>query len=108
MKHNRPPLTGIFAVEVHGVGSEPVPGAASLGVRPTVRQNGAPVLEVYLLDFDADIYRRHVRVEFLAKLRDEERYADLAALTRQIALDVENVKAYFHGRAAESQRKARI
>jgi len=107
MKHNRPPLTGIFAVELHGAAPGPVPGAASLGVRPTVRRNGAPVLEVHLHDFDADIYRRHVRVEFLAKLRDEEKYADLATLTRQIALDVENVKAYFHRRDAEAQRKAK-
>jgi riboflavin kinase / FMN adenylyltransferase len=108
MKHNRPPLNGIFAVELHGAARDPVPGAASLGVRPTVRRNGAPVLEVHLLDFEGDLYRRHVRVEFLAKLRDEEKYADLATLTRQIALDVENVKAFFKRRGAEAQRKARI
>ena len=36
MKHNRPALAGIFAVEVHGLGAQPLPGAASLGVRPTV------------------------------------------------------------------------
>jgi riboflavin kinase/FMN adenylyltransferase len=108
MKHNRPPLTGIFAVELHGVARGPVQGAASLGVRPTIRRNGAPVLEVHLLDFHENIYRRHVRVEFLAKLRDEEKYADLATLTRQIALDVENVKACFHRRDVEEQRKARI
>jgi riboflavin kinase/FMN adenylyltransferase len=107
MKHNRPPLTGIFAVEVHGAAREPLPGAASLGVRPTVRQQGSPVLEVHLLDFDGDLYRRHVRVEFLHKLRDEEKYADLAALTRQIARDVEDVKAYFHRRDAEARRKAK-
>jgi len=107
MKHNRPPLTGIFAVELRGAGREPVPGAASLGVRPTVKQNGAPVLEVHLLDFDDDIYRRHVRVEFLHKFRDEEKYADLATLTRQIARDVDNAKAWFHRRDAEAQRKAK-
>jgi len=107
MKHNRPPLTGIFAVEVHGVGRGPLPGAASLGVRPTVRLQGAPVLEVHLLDFDGDLYRRHLRVEFLHKFRDEEKYADLALLTKQIALDVENVKAFFRRRDAEAQRKVK-
>jgi riboflavin kinase/FMN adenylyltransferase len=66
------------------------------------------VLEVHLLDFDGDLYRRHVRVEFLHKFRDEEKYADLATLTRQIALDVESVKAFFHRRNAEAQRTARI
>jgi riboflavin kinase/FMN adenylyltransferase len=100
MKHNRPPLTGIFAVRLHGATPEPLCGAASLGVRPTVRQQGAPVLEVHALDFDGDLYRRHVRVEFLHKLRDEEKYADLATLTRQIALDVENTRVFFGRQAA--------
>ena len=95
MKHNRPPLTGIFAVRLHGAAAEPVRGVASLGVRPTVKTQGAPVLEVHALDFEADLYRRHVRVEFLHKFRDEEKYADLAALTRRIALDVENARNFF-------------
>jgi riboflavin kinase / FMN adenylyltransferase len=96
MKHNRPPLTGIFAVEVHGAVDTPLRGVASLGVRPTVKQQGAaPVLEVYIFDFDRAIYGRHVRVDFLEKLRDEEKYQDLAMLTRQIGRDVENARAYF-------------
>jgi riboflavin kinase/FMN adenylyltransferase len=95
MKHNRPPLTGIFAVELAGVGEHPLRGVASLGVRPTVKQQGQPVLEVHLLDYDGALYGRHVRVDFLHKFRDEEKYADLAALTRQIALDVEHAKAFF-------------
>jgi riboflavin kinase/FMN adenylyltransferase len=103
MKHNRPPLTGIFAVRLHGAAGGPVNGVASLGVRPTVKQQGAPVLEVHALDFEDALYRRHVRVEFLRKLRDEEKYADLATLTRQIALDVENARYYFD--AAKAQRR---
>ena len=95
MKHNRPPLTGIFAVRLHGAADDPLRGVASLGVRPTVKPGGAPVLEVHVLDFDGDLYRRHVRVEFLSKFRDEERYADLATLTRKIALDVENARSFF-------------
>jgi riboflavin kinase/FMN adenylyltransferase len=105
MKHNRPPLTGIFAVELAGVGGRPLRGVASLGVRPTVRQQGAPVLEVHLFDYDAELYGRHVRVSFLHKFRDEEKYSDLATLTRQIALDVENAKAYFHRQDAKTPRK---
>jgi len=108
MKHNRPPLTGIFTVRLHGAGPEALPGAASLGVRPTVRQQGAPVLEVHALDFAGDLYRRHVRVEFLHKLRDEEKYADLATLTKQIARDVENTKNYFHRRDAGTSGKTSV
>ena len=107
MKHNRPPLTGIFAVRLHGAAAGPLRGVARLGVCPTVKQQGAPVLEVHALDFEGDLYRRHVRVEFLSKFRDEEKYADLAELTRRIALDVENAKTYFHHRDTESQRKAK-
>jgi riboflavin kinase/FMN adenylyltransferase len=46
-------------------------------------------------------------VDFLRKLREEEKYADLATLTRQIALDVDNARSYFHRRDAETQRKAK-
>ena len=93
-------------MRLHGGVHEALPGVASLGVRPTVKQQGAPVLEVHALDFAGDLYRRHVRVEFLHKLRDEEKYADLATLTRQIALDVENSKAFFGRQDAKAPRKA--
>ncbi|MDH4216028.1 MAG: bifunctional riboflavin kinase/FAD synthetase [Gallionella sp.] len=95
LKHNRPPLTGIFVVRVHGEGLPPMQGAASLGVRPTVHQDGKAVLEVHLFDFSSQIYNRHMRLDFLHKLRDEEKYPDLETLTRQIALDVENTKLWF-------------
>jgi riboflavin kinase/FMN adenylyltransferase len=103
MEHNRPPLTGIFAVRLHGAAAAPLRGVASLGVRPTVKSQGAPVLEVHALDYDGNLYRRHVRVEFLRKFRDEEKYADLAALTRRIALDVENARGYFAREDAQAQ-----
>jgi riboflavin kinase/FMN adenylyltransferase len=106
IKHNRPPLTGIFVVQLSGVRKEPLRAVASLGVRPTVRQQGAPTLEVHVLDFEGDLYGRHARVEFLHKLRDEEKYADLATLTRQIALDVENSRTFFHRQDAKAPRKA--
>jgi riboflavin kinase/FMN adenylyltransferase len=103
MRHNRPPLAGVFAVEVHGLGPQALPGAASLGVRPTVAREPRPTLEVHLLDFDRVIYGEHVRVEFLHKLRDEEKYADVDTLRRQIALDVANVRRFFADRASAPQ-----
>ena len=99
MKHNRPPVSGIFAVEVSGLeggdGDAVLPGVASLGVRPTVTHDARPCLEVHLFDFNRDIYGRHIKVDFLHKFRDEEKYADLETLKRQIALDVENAQRYF-------------
>lgn len=96
LKHNRPPLTGIFVVRVAGDHIPPLHGAASLGVRPTVHDHGRAVLEIHLLDFAQEIYGQHLCVEFLHKLRNEEKYPDLKSLTRQIALDVENTRKWFH------------
>ncbi len=95
LKHNRPPLRGIFVVQVHAEGLGVLQGVASLGVRPTVKQDARPVLEVHLFEFEQQIYGKHLRVEFLQKLRDEEKFPDVGALTRQIALDVEHAKKWF-------------
>jgi riboflavin kinase/FMN adenylyltransferase len=94
LKH-LPPVTGIFAVRVHGLGASPRTGVASVGVRPTVNHDGRPLLEVFLFDFDETIYGRRVTVEFVHKLRDEEKYDTLDALTRQIRADVVEARDYF-------------
>ena len=91
----KPPLTGIFAVRVHGLVPTPLTGVASLGVRPTVKADARPLLEVFIFDFNAAIYGRRIVVEFLHKLRDEERYADLPTLSRQIRTDAEQARAFF-------------
>ena len=91
----RPPLAGVFAVRVHGLGGAPRTGVASVGVRPTVSTSGVPLLEVFIFDFDDTIYGKRIGVEFIHKLRDEERYADLDALTRQVEADVAQARDYF-------------
>ncbi|MCC6194640.1 MAG: bifunctional riboflavin kinase/FAD synthetase [Burkholderiales bacterium] len=91
----KPALSGIFAVRVHGVGPSPLAGVASLGVRPTIAAGLQPVLEVFIFDFDQSIYGRRVAVEFLHKLRDEEKYDDLDALTSQIRADVAQARDFF-------------
>jgi riboflavin kinase/FMN adenylyltransferase len=95
MKHNRPPLSGIFVAQMHGLPEGTFGGAASLGVRPTVSGAGKPTLEIHLFDFDREIYGRHVRIEFLERLREERKYGDLKALTRQIAIDVDEARGWF-------------
>ncbi|MEO6967058.1 MAG: bifunctional riboflavin kinase/FAD synthetase [Rhodanobacteraceae bacterium] len=105
------PLGGIFAVRVRGrdlafarcveahepwpataheheAPTESWPGVASLGVRPTVGGT-EPLLEAYLFDFDGDLYGKHLEVEFVAKLRDEKKFADLDALKMQMDRDAE-------------------
>jgi len=82
------PVQGIFAVRVGlGEGACLWPGVASLGVRPTVNEVAQPLLEVHLFDFDGDLYGQRMAVEFVAKLRDEQKFAGLEPLKAQMALD---------------------
>lgn len=97
LKRKRLPLSGVYAVTVSGIDKRHLPGAASIGVRPTIAAGLKPVLEVYLLDFDREIYGSHVTVHFLHKLRDEARYDSLEALKAQIAIDVDNTRNFFSG-----------
>ena len=95
IKHDRPPLLGVFAVEVSGIDGAPRRGVANLGFRPSANQLVRPILEVHLFDFSADIYGAHLNVRFLHKLRDEMKFPDFDALKAQIASDVEAAKKYF-------------
>ena len=88
------PLAGIFVIRVYGLGERFYNGVANLGTRPTV--GGTRILlEVHLFDFNAEIYGRHIEVEFLHKLRDEVRYDAIEELVNQIRRDVKNAKGYF-------------
>ena len=88
----RPALGGIYAAWVHGVGAAPRAAVASLGTRPTV--NGVePLLEAHLFDFDGDLYGRLIEVEFVAWLRDEEKFEDLPALVAQMHDDAAAARA---------------
>ena len=101
LRHNRPPLTGIYAVKVHGVDAAARPAVASLGVRPTITASGRAVLEAHLFDFSGDLYHKHVRVDFLHKIRDEEKYSDLETMKAQIQRDCEAARRFLmeHGNA---------
>lgn len=98
LKRKRVPMKGVYAVTVSGLDKRQLPGAASIGVRPTVGQGLRPVLEVYLLDFDQDVYGAHVTVHFQHRLRDEVKFDSFDALKRQIALDVQATQDYFAGK----------
>jgi riboflavin kinase/FMN adenylyltransferase len=82
------PVAGIFAIRVRGIEPTPLPGVASLGTRPTVA-GGEMLLEAHIFDFAGDLYGREIEVEFVAKLRDEEQFADLDALVVQMDKDAE-------------------
>jgi riboflavin kinase/FMN adenylyltransferase len=91
------PLRGVFAVTMTGVKEYPLPGVANIGARPTVSGRPQVKLETHLFDFSGDIYGRLVEVHFHHKLRDEQRFADLESLKRQIAVDVGRAREVFGG-----------
>ena len=90
-------VKGIFAVNVKGIDNRVLQGVASIGTRPTV--NGVDtILEVYILGFDQDVYGYSVEVEFLHKIRDEEKFDSLEELTSWIGRDTEKAIAFFKQR----------
>jgi len=102
--HARPAAMGIFVVRVHGLGTAPVPGVASLGVRPTVEDAGRVLLEVHCLHWPPGLgldegYGRVLRVELLHKLHDELRYESLDALKAGIARDTDDARAWWRAHA---------
>jgi riboflavin kinase/FMN adenylyltransferase len=85
-------VEGIFAVRVHGVAAAPLDGVASVGSRPTF--NGTkPLLEVHLFDFDGDLYGRYIDVDFIARLRGQEKYEDVNDLVAQMHVDADNARS---------------
>lgn len=105
---HRPALAGIFVVQVHGLADQPLPAVASLGVRPTVEDAGRMLLEVHVFDWNQPCYGKLVRVEFLKKLRDEEKYIDLPTLTAAIDRDAQQARAWFAQRRAALTATDRI
>jgi riboflavin kinase/FMN adenylyltransferase len=92
------PLSGIFAVRVYGLdiaGHGFLLGAANVGTRPTVKENGKPLIEVFLLDFQGDVYGQRVVVEFVKRIRAEEKFDSLDAMTVQMKRDIEEVRQVF-------------
>jgi riboflavin kinase/FMN adenylyltransferase len=92
----KPALAGIFAVEVELEETHARrQGVASVGRRPTVKKDAAPLLEVHLFDWEGDLYGRHLRVTFRNRLRDEQKYDSMEALRAAIALDMKQARAWF-------------
>ena len=90
MRHERPALTGVYAVKLDGLNS-----VANLGVRPTIAGVPKLLLEVHILDFNGDLYGRHVHVEFMHKIREEMKFESLMALKTQIAADIVVARQFF-------------
>ena len=118
--HWKPAASGIFAVRVHGLADEPLPGVANLGVRPSIdpsdRNGGRVLLETHCLTWPESLackeaYGKIIRVDLLHKLHDERKYDGLPALTAGIAADCADARAWFdslHGQTLRQTTRDRI
>lgn len=95
LKQRTPPLKGVFTVMVEGISDKPLAGVANIGIRPSVASDGKTTLEVHLFDYSGDLYGRYVRVVFLRKQRDEQKFDGLDALMAQIKADADEARAWF-------------
>jgi riboflavin kinase/FMN adenylyltransferase len=94
LRRLRAPLSGVYAVEVTGLG-KPLSAVANIGTRPTVDDSIKAILEVHILDFNADIYGKTISVVFRQKIRDEKKFASLDELKANIHADIETAKRHF-------------
>jgi riboflavin kinase / FMN adenylyltransferase len=85
------PISGVFAVYLHGLHDHPLPGIANLGIRPTV-DGKSHLLEVHLFDINEMFYGQYVEIEFVKKIREEQRFDSFSALKIQIEQDVIQAK----------------
>jgi len=118
--HWKPAASGIFVVQVHGLAPSPLTGVANLGIRPSLDPNdvngGRVLLETHCFDWPATLgpeegYGKIIKVDLLHKLHDELKYDSFDALTRGIAKDCDDARAYFaslHGQTHRQNSRDRI
>jgi riboflavin kinase/FMN adenylyltransferase len=84
---------GVYACRVDYDGTT-YKAMANIGHRPTIGDRGEdqPIIEVNLFDFDGDLYGKHIRVHFIDRIRDEEKFNGLEALKAQLGQDREKAK----------------
>ena len=116
--HWKPAASGIFVVQVHGLGDAPLLGVANMGIRPSLDANdvngGRVLLETHVLDWPAELsarlpdgeaYGKIIRVDLLHKLHDELKYDSLDALMQGIARDCDEARAWFASMHLQTHRQ---
>ena len=92
LRRRQSAVMGIFAARVHGLESGPHDAVASVGSRPTFAGT-KPILEVHLFDFDEDVYGKYIHVDFIAWLREQEKFDMVEDLVAQMDVDADNAKS---------------
>lgn len=91
------PLEGVYAVRVYDGEGKALAGIANIGFRPTVLGQHKS-FEVYIFNFNADIYGKRISIEFCEKIRDEQKFSSLEELKLQIKKDIERAKEIINAR----------
>jgi riboflavin kinase/FMN adenylyltransferase len=86
------PRFGVYATRTRLSDGREFAGVANIGVNPTVQGVTRPLLEVWLFDFDEDIYDRVIETDLVAFLRPEEKFESLEVMTEQVMKDAERAK----------------
>lgn len=94
VQHELIPKKGVYICQVHWNGKL-FPAVMNIGTNPTFQQEDAILVEVHLLDFQANIYGQRISVMFLKRLRDELKFSNYQDLIQQIAQDVSDAQSYF-------------
>ncbi|MRD46178.1 bifunctional riboflavin kinase/FAD synthetase [Caenimonas koreensis] len=111
--HWKPAASGIFAVQVAGLGEQLVPGVANLGIRPSIDpgdvNGGRVLLETHCLEWPDELgpegaYGKIIRVDLLHKLHDELKYDSLEALTQGIRKDCDDARTFFASTRRQTTR----
>ncbi len=89
------PGYGVYAVFVHVCGQRYI-GMLNIGTRPTVNNNADHrSIEVHILDFDGNLYDKEIELEFIRKIREEQKFGSIDALRSQLEADKKTVLDYF-------------
>jgi riboflavin kinase/FMN adenylyltransferase len=86
------PRFGVYATRTRLQDGRKLPGVANVGVNPTIEGTTAPLLEVWLFDFDEDLYDQIIETDLIAFLRPEEKFPDLQTMTAQVMEDARNAR----------------
>lgn len=92
-EHKVLPSRGVYICRVH-IGDKMYFGMGNIGTKPTVTDSGIDTLEVHVLDYNEDTYGQCVKVDFLHHLRMEQKFSSVGELSRQIQVDLNEVRRY--------------
>ena len=94
LKREKSPILGVFAASVEGIGERTLTGVANIGTRP-VFYGHQVLLEVHVLDYQGDIYGRHLHINFHHKIRAEQKFETVDELIKQIEKDIKKARNFF-------------